>query len=400
MSQQQICIVSAYGRGNWLAAALSEKNYKVKLVDVSHCMGRWAPEDWEGPFGFFQSEQIRPLQLERLNEQDYADPIDEGFIVWLKDGPIDTKGPLSSFYLEKQGLKEICDRYLQGKEEIDFSSFTEELSRLPFNKSWIVYLSYMMASNEYSVGSLNISKEMKCLPLFSPLYVRRVSRRGTEKSLDWCESKNVGVLRNARVIDVSMSGRSCDSIEIESSWSGVLKADQYIWMVTSEETARLSPQVSKAVFPLGILNSSWSWMRYKISLSEEVPVSALPVKFVMIEDIYLPWSHENFCLAQRSVSGNVLDAWIRLPSQHRFQRTYLEESGERLCKLFDARIPNLKAEIVDMPQDFHYDESELGPNPIPMYDRYELENHALTKFKNIHFESPENGAPWIGQGKC
>ena len=66
--QSDVTIVSAYGRGNWLAAELSNLNHRVSLVDVSKGLGRWAPEDWEGPFGFFQSEHLLPSQVESLIE--------------------------------------------------------------------------------------------------------------------------------------------------------------------------------------------------------------------------------------------------------------------------------------------------------------------------------------------
>src|SRR4051794_13320435 len=103
-ANRDVAIVSAFGRGNWLAAELADLGLKVSLVDVSEALGRWTPEDWEGPFGLLKAEFLKTSQLERLNEEDYFDSVDEGFVVWLKDGPLDLKGPLTAYQMERRGF--------------------------------------------------------------------------------------------------------------------------------------------------------------------------------------------------------------------------------------------------------------------------------------------------------
>ena len=68
MSQTpDVVIVSAYGRGHWLAEELVKQKWTVSLFDVTGALGDWEPEDWEGPWGFFDTSDLLPTQRARLN---------------------------------------------------------------------------------------------------------------------------------------------------------------------------------------------------------------------------------------------------------------------------------------------------------------------------------------------
>ena len=81
-NKYDVTIVSAFGRGHWLAAELADNHFSVLLLDISESLGRWAPEDWEGPFGLLQNKSLTSSQNERLVEEDYHDNIPEGVVLW------------------------------------------------------------------------------------------------------------------------------------------------------------------------------------------------------------------------------------------------------------------------------------------------------------------------------
>ncbi len=388
-----VCIVSAYGRGNYVAAALKDKGLYVNLIDVTSQMGRWAPEDWEGPFGYFQADGVSPLWTERLDEQDDSDPIDGGFSVWLKNGPIDFKGPLSAHVLEKLGLKSICEKYLldtsSSKKELDYN----QLENAPFAKSWIVKLAYSLAANHYAVEKSKIDSSSKPLPLFANWQVRRGSRKGYDKSLEWCEARGIIVKRDSFLKDVNVQNRRCVGVEIESSSLGVVTANQFVWMLTGEETARFPKSVHQSLFPQTNLECVWSWLRYRVTFNDDYILQTLPIKFVVLEDIHLPHAHENLLVVERCSNDKDFDVWLRIPTQHRFQKTYLNDIGEKVIELLKRKIPQAKPVILDMPQDFKYDAKELGPSPFPVYDSQKLRDYKLTSFKNLIFQSPEVWCP-------
>ena len=114
MSANDIVIVSAFGRGHWVAAELVGHGVSVSIVDVSDQLGHWSPEDIEGPFGYFHAANFTLSQKARLDEEDYAELVDDGFVLWLKSGPIDMRGPHSTYLLKKAGIPNEQIDYIGG----------------------------------------------------------------------------------------------------------------------------------------------------------------------------------------------------------------------------------------------------------------------------------------------
>lgn len=393
-------VVSAFGRGNWLAAELVEQGLKVALVDVSSQLGRWTPEDWEGPFGLYRSENLTPLQIARLHEEDYEDEISEGFCLWLEGGPIDFTGPISPFLLERSGLSQECIDYVATYDSLSDEGrrkLIKDLDKQPYSKKWLAYLSHGMGSPMHRVNTETLTYG-RPLPLFSQYAIRRVSRRGQQRSLDWLRERGVDVYEGASLQDLSEENLVCKGLEVRSQGTSRLQADRYLWMLTSEETSRFS-RVSQALFPAGPVEPDWVWIRYRIQLKETEMMKSLPDKFVMIKEIELEWVHENLCLVQKSDSPLHWDVWMKIPNQHRFRRAYLQELSEKMIALFGQRLPGCAPTVLDMPQDYHYDESEIGPSRFPVYSEEKLKQLNRRRFKNIEFDSPENWQllDWTGQ---
>ncbi|MCB0419852.1 MAG: hypothetical protein KDD61_02590 [Bdellovibrionales bacterium] len=395
-----VVLVSVFGRGNWLAAELAERGLKVALVDVSSSMGRWTPEDWEGPFGLFRSEFLTPLQNARLHEEDDEDAIPDGFCLWLKSGPMDFTGPLSPFLLEQSQLSKECLDYVA-----QFDSLSDDqrkkaqkiLEEQSFSKKWLAYFAHSLASSKFAVStkSLEVSRP---LPLFSPHYIRRVSRRGANRSLEWLREKGVEVYEGATLEDLLITEGRCEGIEVRSLGSGTIHGSRFLWLLTSEETARFS-RVSRHLYPQGPLAPDWVWMRYRVGMQENEVLNSLPDKFVIIQDIELEWVHENLCLVQKSVSSLQWDVWVRIPNAHRFRRSYVLELSEKIVALLNSKIPGALVALLDMPQDYQYDESEIGPSRHPIFSERMLKGLQRTSLKNVFFNSPENWSTldWTGQ---
>lgn len=384
-----------------MAAELADRGFKVNLVDVSASLGRWAPEDWEGPFGFFYSEHLTPTQVARLSEEDYFDSVDQGFSVCLEDGPLDTKGPLSSHWLSHNPAMVLLRRHLNHWTDHNpkaMLKLREQASLLPFEQNWFAHLAHQMASHVFLENAESLTYG-RPLPLFAPLFIRRVSRRGYAKSLEWCESKGVDVHSGATLVDISIEGKLCTGVEIRSGWSGVLQSPQVVWMLSSLETERLSSNISQRLFPKGVAQPEWAWMRYRLQMDLGVYEATLPLHFALIQDKALPWSHDNLLIIQKSVSLKDYDIWARIPIHHRFQRSYLEEFGQKILSHMQEKLPILSVKIADMPQDYMYDYAELGPSLFPVYSRQGLEQLQTLSLKNIYYDGPERTTTldWTGR---
>lgn len=396
-----VAIFSCFGRGNWLAAELRDSGYAVTLVDVSSQLGRWTPEDWEGPFGFFQSEELLASQLARLTEEDYGDDVESGFCIWLKDGPLDLKGYHSSYLLKKHNVHQATEEYirsyhLQSKDQQYKAKIA--VNQLNYEDSWLALFSQQISATKFhdNVESLT---EGSPLPLFSGYSVRRVSRRGAERSLQLLQESGVKVFAEAGLKDVQVHNKQAVGVEIESDWTGVLHAKSFVWMLTGEETAKCSERVAKILFPNGISKPEWVWVKYRFRFAENPALDSLPNKFVMLDDVNLPWTHNNVCFVQKSVVPSDVDVWMRVPEAQRFHRQYLSDLSERVIEMFKERIPKAELNLQEMPQDYLYDYNEIGPARFPVYSSVEKLKQPLTKVTNLSFSSPEqwDRLDWTGQ---
>lgn len=245
-----VVLVSVFGRGNWLAAELKNEGFSVTLIDLSGSMGRWAPEDWEGPFGLFRSESLRPSQFSRLIEEDYQDAMDRGFAVWLKQGPLELTGPLTGFMLDRLDVSDELRHYLMdfdSANESAKSQWRQMFQDRPFQSTWLAQLAHNLASPVFISSAQSVTRG-RPLPLFSPLFVRRVTRRGREKSLDWLESIGVTVHRDAEAVDLNIQGRLMQGVEIQGKHSGFVGGENFVWMLTGEETAHCHSNLTAQLF--------------------------------------------------------------------------------------------------------------------------------------------------------
>jgi hypothetical protein len=400
--QKDVVIISAFGRGFWLAQELVNEGLSVNLVDVTESMGRWAPEDGEGPFGLFQSARLLPSQLNCLAEQDVHDSVERGFSIWLKDGPFDLKGPLYEYHLKQKKFSSKCLEYLRQSDTITADQqkrLLKALNQEKFEDNWLAALAHQLATTgfEFQAQAFDYGEPVS---LFAPYSIRRVTRGGWENLVRWAETRGVNVIRSASVQDLVHEGKILKGIEVKTKDSSrVLSGRYFIWTLSSEETRRFGERVEKKLFPEMAIESTWCWVRYRLEVDIGPDTQALPLKFLMIEDLYLPWTHTNFCIIERTVKETQLDAWIRIPTQHRFQRSYLENRASEMTQIFSHRLPNSKARCSLMPQDYYYEYEELGPPRFPVFDIAQKENLHRWKLKNLFFDGPEIwlNHDWVGR---
>lgn len=393
-------IVSTHGRGHWLASELAARKYKTALVDVSHFLGPWSAEDIEGPFGFFHVDQMLPSQVSRLIEEDYNDLIPEGFVIWTEQGPIEFGSPIVKHHLQKNRWLGDIEKHIQnqsGSNEVDLARKQRLLDR-PFSETWIAHFAHHFSCNVHLPNHLCIS-EAQPVSLFAPYNIRRVSTRGFEQSFQWLEKRGVDVLTKAFLQDLWIERRQVLGVEVKSAWSGVVRAKVIIWCLTSEETHFMNPQLSGDLYPYGSLEPQWSWIRYQLDLSKVEEFKVVPQKFVLLHKKNLPWTHENFMIVQKTTDASIADVWLKIPTQFRFQRSYLEGIGARAVDVFNQRFVTDKVAHKSYPIEHRVEASELGPSRFPVYSLEAHRKLRRTRYKNLIFDGPEEwpNMDWIGR---
>ena len=268
---------------------------------------------------------------------------------------------------------------------------------MPFHENWFAHFSHSLGAPVFT-HSREAIRYGQPLPLFSPYFVRRVSRRGAEKSLQWLKSRQVQVHEKAKLKDISIVRSQVVSVEVEGERSGVIHADQLIWSLSSIETERLKGRFVEELFHGKVLKPEWVWMRYRLDLMSPDLNEALPMKFVVLEDLALPWSHANMLLVQKTASHDSYDVWVRIPEVHRFQKSYIGEIGQQILERFKSRILGLQPRLIDYPQEYHYDEATMG---APRFGQYGVEQRGKIRRRhlvNIHYGGPElcDSLDWSG----
>lgn len=375
-----VVIVSGFGRGLWLSALLAQEGLSTVYLDCSEQLGAWAPEDWEGPFGYFMgsgSQERRQLvikefqkeislekQMERLHCDEALIANENGFVLWGSQGPIELKGPLTKQMLKKDSTIKT----------VDLAS--RLIANTAVNLSWNEEVKTVMKND--------------AIPLQSEYFIKHTSRKSFQKSLEWARSKGVFVPENAKLVDILIENKNLmTGIEVKADRSFVIQPDEVVWGLSSEETRSLSSKVQKQIYPEGVLEPLWSWVRYRLKIKDSPEQRQFPWHMCLLQDELLPWTHENFLVMQRTSSPELFDVWMRIPNIQRFNKIYLQDKATAAMEVLKQRLPQVEILLQDEPQEYRYNYNELGGSRFPVYDKKSLQKHRPIKMKNTYFDGPE-----------
>jgi hypothetical protein len=379
--RSEVAVVSAYGRGHWLAVELKKAGIPTTLLDISKQLGQWAPEDWEGPFGIFKGSQWQDTQSEHLLADDAPLMCPEGLTVLLPSGPVEFKTAISQYRIAQLGIPKEVIESLQNDDR--------RANALAHRHSWLIDFACHYAATEVRPNPLYRLHNVRS-PLFSSMMIRHATRIGHTQSLRWCRDQGVVVPEQLEIIDASMSdSKTVQAFEIKTDRPGVLKAEHVVWCLTSEETSFVNEKLLQKFFSGQVQKAEWMWTRYRVSMNDCVGRSQLPLHLILVSDPFLPWTHENVIILQRTPLRDQFDVWLKIPTHQRFHRQYLEEMGVKMLGVLESRIPNLKLKVNDYPQDHRYTYEQLGPPRMALWTNQRIFREPPRGFKNISFDSPE-----------
>lgn len=380
-----VVVVSAFGRGHWMAVELKRAGLQVHLLDMSEGLCSWVPEDAEGPFGYFQPERFGSSMLERLNEDDHLQQVENGFTLLLSSGPVELRGPVANHRLKK----------------IKFSEDWWKSTAPPadsFESSWLWHLSAGVAQNQFKENNEGYKNKFS-LPLTVPFFVKKPTRQGHHQSLQWVERSGVSVYRRVQIFDIALNAkkniRGVEILKEGSKSSEILDGEQFIWCLSSEETDLLGVRVRQSLFPNGALEPEWIWQRYRLKIGESVERNIWPEHFLMLQDVGLPWAHENLLIVHRTTSDELFDVWTLLPNAQRFNRDYLTHRSEKMIQLFKQRWVHMKVDVNEYPEGYELTYNKVGPARQPVFNSNQWKSWKFSNYKNFHLDSFES-RPGLG----
>ena len=391
--QKDILIVDVYGRGYWLAFECQKRGYDVSVLDLTSLMGPWSIEDMEGPFGVFGSKKHTPSQINRLTNEGPLILSDRGYVIWLKTGPLELKGPLGSLQLQKSQISDIIVEYLRDHHSSsEILEFLPRIAHLSFKESWLAHFGHQISSSILMDNAKGITFG-RPLPLMSSFYHRKLYKRKDKQNL----LNLIYSFPSKKYTALHATKSLLEYVQYQKDKQ--IKARHVIWMLSSYETHFCFEDTANMLFPKGIMIPKWYWTRYRLSFEKSDILGYLPDHFVILEDIYLPWTHDNMIIVQKTADETMIDAWIRLPYAQRFEKDYIKNYGQCIKNSLQDRIPSCNLDIQDWPKELTESPHQMGPSVFTVYDFKERQRFKRASLENVIFEGPEvwTSLGWDGQ---
>ena len=400
-SQADAVIVSAFGRGNWLASELASRGWQVTLVDVTESLGSWEPEDAEGPFGLMEASDLQPTQKTRLLEEGAMVTVESGLTLWLKDGPIECRSELTPYHLVNHGIGKVVETYLRkpGLADKESDRARQALAKAPFRETWLAHFAHQFVATAYAENHRGLETGESAVPIFAPFSIRQASSAGVQRGLKLCQSSGVKIRQKARVRDLRLMGRTVDVIEIQDERAGVESGRTFIWMLSSAESVRSTREVAKVLFPGGGLVPEWFWARFRVDFKGAADDDQFPAHVVMLEDPFLPWTHANAFVVRKRAEKKTYDAWVKLPARVREDREYFEKTGREVEALLAARLPLFDPKVVGLPLEARAGAEKAWPTPAPVFTPDQLRGLEILRLSNLFYCGPEHWSflDWTGR---
>ena len=113
MNTYDLVVISAFGRGHWLALEFASRGWRVLLQDVTASLGDFDHRDVEGPFGLLEAADLHPSQRARLVDEGEFVQVPGGFTLWLPEGPLEFRSELTPFLLRAREIPHEVESYLR-----------------------------------------------------------------------------------------------------------------------------------------------------------------------------------------------------------------------------------------------------------------------------------------------
>ena len=96
-----VTFVTFNGRHTDLSRRLAKQGYKVAVIDLTSQMGRWGLADYSSPYCLLLPDGTDSFLLGNLFGGADTHCVDRGFVLWTECGPVEFRGPMSSYGLRK-----------------------------------------------------------------------------------------------------------------------------------------------------------------------------------------------------------------------------------------------------------------------------------------------------------
>jgi hypothetical protein len=388
---EPVMIVSAFGRGLWLAESLLKMDIPVHWVDVSAQLGERDQVEIEGPFPLVQTAELLESQRETWGGEVTSVPfsgvkLKRGICFLTKDGPLEMGSSQLSQRMHSLGLIAENSEYLDGNLKPGAQgSLKKQFLNKELVEVWISQWAHRFWSLQ-DLTPVESVREGSMLPLKADAWVRKPT--GHQTRLLSLKLNPLFVLQDsAQVEDIAFKDRKTPSgLLLKTERSQLTPCSQLIWGLSSSETKHLSESLALRIFKSREKEPSQLWMRWQVELG----LLDAPDYFVLLQDCELPWSHSNMLILQREKEDSALfSVWMLIPALQRFNRGYLTEETKSLAGFLQRRFPFLSIKITQSPRELGSTARQSGPPLYALYKEGVFQQNIIAGWDRFHQLGPE-----------
>lgn len=348
-----VFVVSLYGKGHYIASLLSQKSYKVTLLNLqmSSSTQNLNIENLIGPFDFFENT-TDSLQEAFLNSFIHFQNTASGFTLWLPSGPIDFQSFIKSYALDNCGLNAENIEYLSNVNLLsreEKNNLRTSLDQLSYSENWLSKLAHQLISSKFQLQMYSLEKTTtKALPLFNKKKIAQATYKTLNNSLEWCKANGVNVVNIDNTLSFLKQKNRIQNIHYvntETKQEEKFSPNQIVWTLNSQETKNFYPEI----FPLlykNKLTPIWQWKKITLHFDEKyIPDFSNP-SFLMINNTELNFSGDNLSIVKKTALPNVWNLWLCIPQQSPSD----EAIKKAIPHFFKDRIPQLKITKINIPK--------------------------------------------------
>lgn len=378
LDRKDVVVASVYGRGHWLAAHLADQGWSVAVLDLTSALGTFSNEDFDGPFGLLETDLISGSQRSHWRSElghGSSTQISNGFTLWMKDGPLEGHGALSTFLAQEHSLSISVRNYLHMVSDLSDARLKPErlqLAKLPYTSNWLVGFMHQVTSNTLVENHLALSSE-HAAPFFVPYSVRHITDESHKTALKFLRDKKIDVLSVDSVSGFIPEG---DEQVIVQTPTNKIIARSFVWTLSGAETLKVAKPLMRAFFPNGSIERTWVWRRF-ITEFDEQPTE-VPDAFTILQDPHLPWTHTNV-IAVRTAKKS-WNCWLKLPVAKQADEKYLQEQADEISKVINQKLPWAGAKTSD---------SGVSSPEWSVFDSHQKQKLKSVFAKNVFLCSPE-----------
>lgn len=317
MTTWPVNLISAFGRGESLALALQESGFEVHILDFTAALGG----EWHkgpGPFPI-AAQTFLPVQKQLLSE---VKPLGRGLTFWLKDGPLELGGNLGTFFAEKSATVQNLKKDQRG------ADFEEDWLRR-FMKTW----ASAFATESWSAGRINRS----AFPYEDMIGLIPSAKEDFVMSFDRYQTLEYKLTKAERLQDIQFDGSRISELEVDVGRAVALTGEQWIWCLSSEETAKLGSEVANRLFSKTVRKPEWRWLSFTGHCDRGSWSAGFPEYTAVIDDLHLPWNYTNLILLRWN-DPDVFRVWIKVPDGGYLKPEKRNEWAQEITLKLNARL--------------------------------------------------------------